>query len=181
MEETKLTTQTNTTHETDKTAKPVVKRAAPSRAPTHIKVLNEDIPKPLTFHEQKLQRAEEARVRLRREWEVESQKVTGVFRDLEVGAGGNLRFSARKYQWDQTENFDFFDGHTYTIPLWVAKHLNEGCKFPVYRHNIDPNASPGEKVQQMVGQWNHRFAFVSSDFMGIYKPKSPDIIVVGNQ
>ncbi len=181
MNDTNTTTHTNNLVEPIKTAPK--KKAAPAKpeAPTIIKDLNQDMPKPLTYQEMRQQKAEEARMRLRREWEVESQMVTGVFRDLEVGAGGNLRFSARKYPWDQIESYNFVDGQTYTVPLWVAKHLNEGCKFPVYKHNIDPNAKEGEKVSQHVGQWNHRFAFVSSDFMGLAKVDRPSVIMVGNQ
>lgn len=159
-------------------AKQEPKKVAP-KAPTIIKDLKHDMPKPLTTQELRAQKTEESRLRLRREWEVESKMVTGVFRDLEVGAGGNLRFSARKYPWDSIENYDFKDGHTYTVPLWVAKHLNENCKWPVYKHNIDPNAKEGEKAKQYVNQWNHRFAFISSDYIGLITPQAPPI-VVGN-
>lgn len=165
------------------------KRIRPSRAkpkvetaplqplePTLDKVIQKDLPKEMSPEELKKQRAVEARLRLRREWEVESKMVTGVFRDLEVGPGGNLRFSARKYPWDQIENYNFVDGQTYTIPLWVARHLNENCKWPAYRHNIDPGAKEGEKVKQYIGQWNHRFAFVSSEFTNLAKPEPGQII-----
>ncbi len=160
--------------------KPATPKKRPSRAkvttaPLVDKAIEEDMPKPLTFQEMRNQRADEARKRLRKEWEIESQMITGVFRDLEVGPGGNLRFSARKYPWDQVQSYNFVDGQTYTIPLWVARHLNENCKHPVYRHNIDPAAKEGEKVKQIIGQWNHRFAFISSDL--ISKPS----IIVGNQ
>lgn len=140
--------------------------------------IQKDLPETLTPEELRRERASETRLRLRREWEVESQMVTGVFRDLEVGPGGNLRFSARKYPWDQVASFNFVDGQTYTIPLWVARHLNENCKWPAYKHNIDPNAKEGEKVTQHIGQWNHRFAFVSSDFTHIVKAESPSVIGV---
>jgi hypothetical protein len=142
------------------------------------KEIQKDLPETLTPEELRRERSAETRLRLRREWEVESQMVTGVFRDLEVGPGGNLRFSARKYPWDQVASFNFVDGQTYTIPLWVARHLNENCKWPAYRHNIDPSAKEGEKVTQYIGQWNHRFAFVSSDFTNIVKSESPAIIGV---
>jgi hypothetical protein len=120
----------------------------------------------------------DAQEQLRREWEVENVKVTGIFRDLEVGRGGNLRFSARKYKWDPVESYHFVDGETYTVPLWVAKHLNEDCKYPVYRHDIDPAAKEGEKARQIIGKWNHRFAFVSSEFVGLAKAPSPSVIGV---
>ena len=163
--------------------KRVWKKPAPKveAAPTVIKDLNQDMPRQLSYEERRRQQEDEVKSRLRREWEVESQKVTGVFRDLEVGAGGHLRFSARKYKWDPVENFEFHDGCTYTVPLWVAKHLNENCKHPVYKHNIDPNAKVGEKVQQYVNAWNHRFAFVSSDYMGLTKPEARPITMVGNE
>lgn len=155
------------------------KKKQPMRkAPVVLQSLKEELPTPPSPEEAKKLRAVEQRAKLRKEWEQESQKVTGVFRDLEVGAGGNLRFSARKYPWDQVENYDFKDGHTYTVPLWIARHLNENCKWPVYKHNIDPNAREGEKAKQYVNQWNHRFAFVSSDFIGIAKPDSPNIVAL---
>lgn len=150
-----------------------------SNEPRVNETIQKELPKQLTLSEIRQQKAEESRLRLRREWEVESQMVTGVFRDLEVGAGGNLRFSARKYPWDQVENWNFVDGQTYSVPLWVARHLNENCKWPAYRHNIDPNAKEGEKVKQYVGQWNHRFAFVSSDFIGIVKPEAGPLVRLG--
>lgn len=171
MEETKITVG----------EKPAVKRSFPQKkvaAPTVIKDLNQDLPKQLSPDELRREKMAEARTRLRKEWEIESQRVTGVFRDLEVGPGGNIRFSARKYPWDQIENFDFKDGHTYTIPLWLARHLNENCKWPVYKHNIDPTAKEGEKAKQYVNQWNHRFAFVSSDFTNIVKPETPSLIQI---
>jgi len=182
MEEKNMTTQTPEIVPAVSTAPK--KKASPKpqvEAPTVVKNLNEELPKPKSLQELRQQKAEEARMNLRRQWEVESQKVTGVFRDLEVGAGGNLRFSARKFPWDPIENFNFVDGQTYTVPLWVAMHLNDDCKFPVYKHNIDPNAKEGEKVSQHVGQWNHRFAFVSSDFIGLKKVETPRVIMVGNE
>jgi hypothetical protein len=149
--------------------------------PSIVKNLGQQLPKPMSVHEKRAQLREEAEAKLKLEWERESQKVTGVFRDLEVGAGGHLRFSARKYKWDPIEDFDFNDGHTYTIPLWVAKHLNNNCKHPVYKHNVDPNAKPGEKVQQYVNSWNHRFAFISNDYMGLVQAEKAPIMMVGNQ
>ncbi len=178
------------TQSVNKELVPVKRRASPRKKvetsplqpvePKIDKAITQDMPKPLTLQEMRRQREEEARLRLRREWEVESKMVTGVFRDLEVGPGGNLRFSARKYPWDQVESYNFVDGQSYTVPLWVARHLNENCKWPAYRHNVDPNAKEGEKVKQIVGQWNHRFAFVSTDFIGLAKPEMAPIIV-GNQ
>lgn len=132
--------------------------------------------KPMSMDEKKRASHEQLRAQLRREWEVESKMVTGVFRDLEVGPGGNIRFSARKYPWDPIMDFHFIDGQTYTIPLWVARHLNEDCKYPVYRHNVDPSAKEGEKVKQIVGQWNHRFAFVSSEFIHVPKADRPALV-----
>lgn len=173
---------------------PIVAKKRPSRAktatevslkpietkqvsPAIIKELNQDQPKQLSLEEQKRERLAQARARLRREWEMESQKVSAVFRDLEVGPGGNLKFSARKYPWDQIEDFNFKDGHTYEVPLWVYNHINDNCKFPAYRHNIDPNAKSGETAKQEIGRWNHRFAFIAKDFTPIAKPEEPPHII----
>ncbi len=137
--------------------------------------VQKELPKELSPEQKQKQTAEQNRLRLRREWEAERQMVTGVFRDLEVGPGGNIRFSVRKYPWDPIGDWHFIDGQTYTIPLWLARHLNEDCKYPVYRHNVDPSAKEGEKVKQIVGQYNHRFAFVSSEF--IHVPKTAPLYV----
>jgi hypothetical protein len=153
----------------------------PVTAPVVLKTLGDSIPAPLTPEEKKRLQRDEAEKKLRAEYEIERQMVTGVYRDLEVGAGGYIAFSARKYKWDPVQKFEFHDGCTYTVPLWVAKHLNEGCKFPVYKHNIEPNAKPGEKAKQFVNAWNHRFAFVSSDFMGLHRVEAAPLIMVGNQ
>jgi hypothetical protein len=162
----------------------ITKKKAPIRkpqTPAIIKDLAQDMPQQLSPAELRAQKREDARARIRREYEIEKQLVTGVFRDLEVGAGGHLKFSARKYEWDPVYQADFKDGHTYTIPLWVAKHLNENCKFPVYQHRIEPGAKAGEGAKQYVNAWNHRFAFVSSDFTGLARAEAPSILVVGNQ
>jgi hypothetical protein len=147
-----------------------------SAAPAIIPTITPDVPVEMSIEEKKRQSMAEARARLRKEWEIESQRVTGVFRDLEVGPGGNIKFSALKYPWDKVENFDLKDGYTYTVPLWVARHLNENCKWPVYKHNIDPNAREGDKVKQYVNQYNHRFAFISSDFTNIQKPEMGKLV-----
>jgi len=103
--------------------------------------------------------------------------VTGIFRDLEVGPGGHLKFSACKYpMFEPIQEFDFKDGCTYTVRLWVAKHLNEECKYPVYEHRVEPGDSRGTPAKQRVGFWNHRFAFVSTDFVSVHKPFQPEII-----
>lgn len=170
--------QTDDNHNNLVPVTPVQEKAKRTRRPKQIeaplvlKNLNVEAPRELSASEKKRLSRDEAEALLRREWEIESRKVTGVFRDLEVGAGGNLKFSARKYKWDQVEAYDFRDGQTYEVPLWLARHLNENCKWPAYRHNIDPNAKEGEKVKQYIGQYNHRFAFVSSDFIGIMKPEA---------
>lgn len=165
-----------------KKAEPIVKPLeVQPQAPVHIKEFNQEVPRELTLEEKRRQSREEAAARIRREWEIESQMVTGIFRDLEVGPGGHLRFSACKYpQFDPVAEFDFKDGHTYTVPLWVAKHLNEECKYPVYEHRVEHGASHGAKAKQLVGYWNHRFAFVSTDFVNLHKPAMPGIIQTFN-
>lgn len=177
MEEIKETTQMDIESKPERKRKKVEAENFKSGNENLSSEIQKEMPKTLSLTEMKRQKHEEARLRLRKEWEIESKKVSGVFRDLEVGAGGNLRFSARKYPWDQVESFNLVDGQTYEIPLWVARHLNENCKYAIYRHNIDPGAKEGEKVQQVVGQWNHRFAFISSEVSSIVKSEKLPLIV----
>src|ERR1017187_6087703 len=50
--------------------------------------------------------------------------VDGVFRHYET-PGATLPFVYLKYLGDQVERYDLTDGHRYTIPYGVAKHLNK--------------------------------------------------------
>jgi len=59
------------------------------------------------------------------------EMVKGIFRFYEV-PGGSMSFNFKKYKNDLVERFDLIDGQVYTIPLGVAKHLNNDCWYPEY-------------------------------------------------
>jgi hypothetical protein len=156
----------------------VVKKTRKPAAPTVLDLKDDEASAKLTAAQALKLKRDEARKLLWREYQKESQMVTGVFRDLEVGPGGNIKCNIKKYPWDQVESYHFIDGHTYTIPLHVARYLNEECRYPVYGHNVNPNAKEGEKVKQIVNQWNHRFAFISSEVLT--RQINPNIMMVQN-
>lgn len=88
------------------------------------------------------------------------EEVKGIFRFYEV-PGGSMSFSYRAYKEDQVERFDFVDGHVYTIPLGVAKHLNKNGWYPVHKNHMDDSG----KYSQLVGKKVRRFGFQSLEFM----------------
>lgn len=55
----------------------------------------------------------------------------GIFKYHEV-PGGVLRFPFKKYKNDPVEHFELYDGQIYSLPLGVAKHLNDNCWYPEY-------------------------------------------------
>lgn len=89
----------------------------------------------------------------------DAEMVKGVFKDYEV-PGGNLSFSYRKYKGEDITRYDMIDGHVYTIPRGVAKHLNSSCWYPEYDH-IKGEGSTNYAIKKKV----HRFGFQSLEFM----------------
>lgn len=61
----------------------------------------------------------------------ERQMVRGVFRYYEV-PGGRFEFNFKKYKGDRVEKYSFYDGEVTSVPLAVAKHLNNDCWYPEY-------------------------------------------------
>jgi hypothetical protein len=74
-----------------------------------------------------------------------------------------MRFPFKKYKEDQVENFELYDGQTYTIPLGVAKHLNKNCWYPVHAYAKDDNGLPAMKIGEKV----RRCSFQSLEFVDI--------------
>ena len=93
-------------------------------------------------------------------WKEESRMVKGVFRCLEP-IGGNVKFSFRKYKWDQTKIYTMFDGETYEVPLAVARHLNQNCSFPVHSLVLGPDGNP---TIDRLGKKQSRMNFESTTF-----------------
>lgn len=102
------------------------------------------------------------------------EKVRGIFRFHEV-PGGSMSFMFKAYKEDQLERYDMLDGEVYTIPLGVAKHLNNDCWYPVHMYTTDENGRSSMKIGQKV----KRCSFQSLEFVDIEDLKpAPDIVTV---
>ncbi len=88
------------------------------------------------------------------------EMVKGVFKYYEV-PGGVVEFCFKKYAEDPLEKFTFYDGQVYTIPLGVAKHLNNDTWYPIHEYGRKEDGSP----LQRIGQKIRRMAFQSLEFM----------------
>jgi hypothetical protein len=61
------------------------------------------------------------------------EMVRGKFIFHEV-PGGCMSFVFKAYKGDEVERYDMVDGHIYTVPLGVAKHLNKNLWYPEYSY-----------------------------------------------
>lgn len=99
---------------------------------------------------------------LKHQRDKDRQMVKGVFKDYEV-PGGSMGFVFRKYKEDPIERYDMVDGHVYTIPLAVAKHLNSNCSYPIHGYAMDADGNKTARVSEKV----NRYGFQSLEFMDI--------------
>ncbi len=99
--------------------------------------------------------------KLKIERDKDREMVKGVFKYYEV-PGGRVDFCFKKYEEDPVEKYEFIDGHVYTIPLGVAKHVNTR-KYPIHEYGRNEDGSP----LQRIGQYVSRMAFQSLEFMDI--------------
>lgn len=88
--------------------------------------------------------------------------VKGIFRFYEV-PGGRLDFVFRKYKGDPIERYSLVDGQVYSLPLGVAKHLNEGGWYPVHSYKVDEAGTPSMHIGKKVS----RVGFQSLEFIDI--------------
>lgn len=98
--------------------------------------------------------------KLKIERDKDREMVKGVFKYYEV-PGGVVEFCFKKYEEDPLEKFTMYDGQVYTIPLGVAKHLNNNTWYPVHEYGRNEDGSP----LQRIGQKIRRMAFQSLEFM----------------
>ena len=82
---------------------------------------------------------------LKRAKEKDHKLVKGIFRCYEP-RGGSIKFSFRKYKGDAVANYTLKDGEIYSLPLMVAKHLNQNCWWPRHSHVLDANGNPSVEV-----------------------------------
>lgn len=90
------------------------------------------------------------------------EKVKGIFKFYEV-PGGEVSFVYKAYKGDPVEKYTLVDGHVYTLPLGVAKHLNKNGSYPVHQYLKDENG----KVSMKIGQKVRRFGFQSLEFVDV--------------
>lgn len=89
----------------------------------------------------------------------DNRMVEGVFRCFE-SRGSTLTFSFKKHAGDEVKQYTMVDGDTYTVPLMVAKHLNNNCWYPEHAYVLDANG----KASVGVGRKVHRYSFESLEF-----------------
>lgn len=102
-------------------------------------------------------KAEDLRIQKRDE---DSKMVTGIFKNDEV-KGGDLTFTVRFYKEDPYKTYYFEDGKTYTIPLGVAKHINNMTRQKEHAYLVD---AEGKKIKG-IGSHRQRYTFLSTEFM----------------
>lgn len=106
---------------------------------------------------EEMKKAEDLRVQARDE---DNQMVVGIFKNIEV-PNGDLQFTYRKYKEDPYRSYHFEDGKEYTVPMGVAKHINNMTKVKVHAYLVDKE---GNKVPG-TGSYRQRYQFLSKEFM----------------
>jgi hypothetical protein len=105
--------------------------------------------------------------------ERDRKMVKGKFMFHEV-PGGTLAFNFHKYKGDPVEKFELVDGEIYTLPLGVAKHLNNNVGYPIHAHALDDNGKPSMKI----GKFERRCSFQSLEFMADEDFSPSDLVTV---
>jgi hypothetical protein len=88
--------------------------------------------------------------------------VKGIFKYYEV-PGGVMEFSYKAYKEDQVEKFTLYDGELYSLPLGVAKHLNNNGWYPIYTTKMSENG----RSSAVIGKKVRRFGFHSLEFADV--------------
>jgi hypothetical protein len=101
--------------------------------------------------------AEDLRIKQRDE---DSKIVTGIFKCDEV-KGGDLTFTIKLYKEDPYKTYYLEDGKTYSIPLGIAKHINNMTRQKEHAYLVDKD---GKKING-IGAYRQRFSFLSTEFM----------------
>lgn len=104
---------------------------------------------------------------MRKMRERDNKTVKGIFRCYEP-RGGSMTFSFKKYKGDDVLKYTMVDGDIYTIPLMVAKHLNQNCHYPRHSHVLDANGNPSVEVGKKV----QRCSFESLEFQDLEAEES---------
>lgn len=108
---------------------------------------------------EEIKKADELRERQKDE---DSKMVTGIFKNIEAPKG-SLTFTYRKYKEEPYRTYEFQDGHTYTVPLGVAKHINNMTAVAERDYARGPDGKP--LLQTIVKSKRQRYQFLSTEFM----------------
>ena len=107
--------------------------------------------------------SDEVRTELQKKIQAQKEEdlrmVRGIFKNLEC-PNGFLKFSYKKYKGESVRTYSMFDGKEYEVPLYIAKHLNNNCCYPVHANSIGADGTPCESIGKMV----NRFAFISTEY-----------------
>lgn len=103
---------------------------------------------------------DEMAIKLKAERDKDREIVKGVFKYYEV-PGGLMEFCFKKYKEDPIEKFKLYDNQVYSIPLGVARHINNNTWYPVHEYATNEDGSP----LQRIGKKIRRMAFQSLEFM----------------
>ncbi len=88
------------------------------------------------------------------------KQVTGIFKNIESpGQPGHI--CMRLYKGQQPFKQVMNDGHTYTIPLSVARELNKSCKYLRDRHMLDADGSTIKGPDMPID----RYQFIPNSYM----------------
>lgn len=90
----------------------------------------------------------------------DAKLVKGLFKNL-ISEGGDASFAYRAYKGDPIRVYTLVDGETYTIPLGVAKHINNQCQYQKSKYLLDKEGEP----MVGLGKPTQRYQFISTDFM----------------
>lgn len=111
----------------------------------------------------------------------DNELVTGVFQFHEC-PGGKLSFPFHKYKGDPIEQYELYDGMTYTIPRMVANHINKDMRVPSYHYLPgEPGVQTGfsNNMEQQVKTWKARASFNTIDTLDDYDAgNDTDIAIV---
>jgi hypothetical protein len=122
--------------------------------------MTEEIKSIDTNSEEKIAASKKARMKAQRE--KDNQMVRGKFRFLEI-PGGLMEFVFKKYKGDPVRKYALQDGGIYTLPLMVAKHLNNNCWYPEYEYYKDSDLKDVTRMARKV----NRCEFQSLEFVDI--------------
>lgn len=97
--------------------------------------------------------------RIKDQQKEESRIVKGRFQCFQP-VGGTVQFSFKKYKDDPVTTYTMKDGEIYEVPLSVARHLNQNCRYPV--NALSMNADGSQKTD--VGRYVPRMSFTPLEF-----------------